>query len=682
MKRSHKLTYCLAALLFVPLLAYAAVTVTVNGSNHTIPQTNEKGWGTNVTAWIQAISQYTLQPSGGTFTLTADTDFGATYGLKSTYFKSRTSNISTAGQLRLANTDSIGFRNVANDGNLLLGVDTSNRLTFNGVLLPTPGTATFQDSTFTIYDNSDSTKNLAFEVSTVGTSSTVTLTTPVLSGTITTDAGTSTLTNKTIDAASNTISNIVNANVSNSAAIAYSKLNLSGSILNADVNTSAAIAYSKLNLSGSILNADVNTAAAIVYSKLDLSDSILNADINASAAIAYSKLDLANSVSLSGDVTGTLPITNGGTGETTASAAFDALSPNTTKGDITVYGTANARLGIGTDGHVLTADSAQDQGVKWAAPAVAPSQPYEISNCSIATSVGSGALTIALKDSSGSDPSAGSACKIGFRDSTSATGTYAQVSVSGGVSLVVSNGSAVGCTASAACVLYVYAVNNAGTVVLGVINGSLDEGSVQSSTAEGGSGGADSSGILYTTASQSNKAIRLMARITITPGASFAWTANSAEISSRPFDYPLGLLTATSSTKTPGATNNYHQLTGNSLTLTAGTWKLNGQCVFAASSSPSYTSQYCFWAAANGADSSVAPAALSTVSNLTILSATYSVAGAWYSEISGQGFYVHTQPIIVRCASSSCVVYLDSFSNETTASAARVTVYANAERLQ
>lgn len=53
-----------------------------------------------------------------------------------------------------------------------------------------------------------------------------------------------TLTNKTIDAASNTISNIANANISGSAAIAYSKLNLTGSILNADL--AGSIAASKL----------------------------------------------------------------------------------------------------------------------------------------------------------------------------------------------------------------------------------------------------------------------------------------------------------------------------------------------------------------------------------------------------------------------------------------------------
>ena len=88
---------------------------------------------------------------------------------------------------------------------------------------------------------------------------------------------------------------LVNANISGSAAIAYSKLNLSGAILNADVNASAAIAYSKLNLATSIVNADVSASAAIAKSKLASLD-VVNADVNAAAAIAYSKLNLAGSI--------------------------------------------------------------------------------------------------------------------------------------------------------------------------------------------------------------------------------------------------------------------------------------------------------------------------------------------------------------------------------------------------
>ena len=72
-------------------------------------------------------------------------------------------------------------------------------------------------------------------------------------------------------------------------------------------------------------------------------------------------------VDLTTQVTGTLPIANGGTGQTTAVAAFDALAPTTTKGDLIVNdGSDNVRLAVGTNNYVLTADSAQATGVKWA----------------------------------------------------------------------------------------------------------------------------------------------------------------------------------------------------------------------------------------------------------------------------------------------------------------------------
>lgn len=42
-------------------------------------------------------------------------------------------------------------------------------------------------------------------------------------------------------------------------------------------------------------------------------------------------------------------------------------SPLTTKGDLHTYDTADQRLAVGTNGHVLTADSAEATGIKWAA---------------------------------------------------------------------------------------------------------------------------------------------------------------------------------------------------------------------------------------------------------------------------------------------------------------------------
>jgi hypothetical protein len=63
-----------------------------------------------------------------------------------------------------------------------------------------------------------------------------------------------------------------------------------------------------------------------------------------------------NTTGTASNITGTVAIGNGGTGQTTATAAFNALNPMTTTGDI-IYeasSTTAARLGIGSTGQILT----------------------------------------------------------------------------------------------------------------------------------------------------------------------------------------------------------------------------------------------------------------------------------------------------------------------------------------
>jgi hypothetical protein len=80
-------------------------------------------------------------------------------------------------------------------------------------------------------------------------------------------------------------------------------------------------------------------------------------------------LTSATDLPLSTGVTGTLPLANGGTGQTTKAAAFNALSPMTTAGDIIYGGTSGAgtRLGVGSSGQVLTVNVSGNPA--WASPA-------------------------------------------------------------------------------------------------------------------------------------------------------------------------------------------------------------------------------------------------------------------------------------------------------------------------
>lgn len=119
---------------------------------------------------------------------------------------------------------------------------------------------------------------------------------------------TQTLTNKSIDADSNTVTNIDNGNIKTGADIARAKL-ASGT-------------------AGAVL---INDGSGVMSEEAQLD------------------------------------ISRGGTGQGTPTAAFDALAPTTTKGDLIVHdGTDNIRVGVGANNTVPVADSAEPSGIKWA----------------------------------------------------------------------------------------------------------------------------------------------------------------------------------------------------------------------------------------------------------------------------------------------------------------------------
>jgi hypothetical protein len=268
-------------------------TVLFNGSNYTIPDVGDNNWGQNVTDYLVGIANGSLQKTGGAFSLTGDVDFGSSFGLKSLYYKSRTASGAQSGVMRLARTDSVAWRNQADGADLLLGVDSSNRLTFNGVVLESD----------TLPSGQIFVGNASNESTAVPMTGHIGITNTGLTS-IQNDVITNLMVNSSAAIAYsklNLATSIVNGDISASAAIAYSKLNLATSIVNGDISNSAAIAYSKLALALSIVNGDISASAAIAYSKLNLALSIVNGDISASAAIAYSKLNLATSI-VNGDI--------------------------------------------------------------------------------------------------------------------------------------------------------------------------------------------------------------------------------------------------------------------------------------------------------------------------------------------------------------------------------------------
>ena len=87
----------------------------------------------------QVLSPLSLQKTGGAFTLSSEVDFGSSFGLKSSYFKSRNANPAASGVVRLGSTESVSFRNNANSSDLALTTDASDNLVFNGHVITGSG---------------------------------------------------------------------------------------------------------------------------------------------------------------------------------------------------------------------------------------------------------------------------------------------------------------------------------------------------------------------------------------------------------------------------------------------------------------------------------------------------------------------------------------------------------------
>jgi hypothetical protein len=110
-----------------------SILVSLNGVSFTIPEPLEEHWGQNVTDYLVGVANGTLQKNGGNWAITAEGDFGGSFGIKSAYYKSRSADVASTGHIRLNNTDTIQWRNNANSSDLALRVGTDDLLDFNGV---------------------------------------------------------------------------------------------------------------------------------------------------------------------------------------------------------------------------------------------------------------------------------------------------------------------------------------------------------------------------------------------------------------------------------------------------------------------------------------------------------------------------------------------------------------------
>jgi hypothetical protein len=125
-------------------------------------------------------------------------------------------------------------------------------------------------------------------------------------------------------------------------------------------------------------------------------------------------------------------------------------------------------------------------------------------------------------------------CSLDFRSSTASSGVTTTRNVTAAISMTVSNGSTLGTTSGILAKLAVLAIDNAGTVELAVVNanayGLLDERSLISTTAEGGTGTADSGTVIYSTTARTSVPFRIVGYVDSTQATAGAYATAPSNI--------------------------------------------------------------------------------------------------------------------------------------------------------
>lgn len=119
-----------------------STTVTLNANQYQVPAYQDTGYaqGTgNLSSYLISLATGCLTLAGGSFPLTADADFGASFGLKSLYYKSRATNVSSTGIVRLGNTEIIGWRNAGNGGDVTLSCNASDQISCSSDIVTATG---------------------------------------------------------------------------------------------------------------------------------------------------------------------------------------------------------------------------------------------------------------------------------------------------------------------------------------------------------------------------------------------------------------------------------------------------------------------------------------------------------------------------------------------------------------
>lgn len=169
-----------------------------------------------------------------------------------------------------------------------------------------------------------------------------------------------------------------------------------------------------------------------------------------------------------------------------------------------------------------TTDPSADS-TNWTIVEYTPKGANTLENLTIVPSVGSSALTLAVKTQTAANPSNSDPVYVGIRSATAASAAFNLRTIAAGLSLVFSSGSTLGHASATAADINVYLIDNAGALELAASTQYFGQSGIISTTAEGGAGGADSAFVMYSTTARSNVPFRWVTRFASTQTTAGTW---------------------------------------------------------------------------------------------------------------------------------------------------------------
>lgn len=589
-------------------------------------------WGAEATDWAAAITTGMLQKAGGLFQLLAEVDFGTSYGVKSLYFKSRTANVADAGPVRLARADVINWRNQANSANLSLGVNASDQLTYNGTAI---------QNTLSVTDTSTIDLTLAADV----------LSAAIVAG------------------------SIDNSLISNSAAIAYSKLSLTDSIANTDLTN-----MGQSTIKGRAAGAGTGDPQDLTATQ---ATAILNPFVGDSGSGGTKGLvpppaagDSAANKFLFADGSWKAPP---GSGDVTGPAS-------STAGTIARFADTTGKLLSNTPSLISNSDVDNAAGITYGKLNLSGS----LINSDISGSAAIAYSKLNLASSIVNADVSGSAA-IGYSKLNLASSiANADVSASAAIAYTKLNLSASVVNADIAAAAAI-AVNKLAALTVSravVSDGSgFLAASATTATEIGYVSGVTSSiqtqlGTKLTDPLTTNgdiitRAAGVPARLGIGSDNQVLTVSGGAPVwANRTYE----VINSQSATFIPGATNRWHGMTNNALVLSAGTWQMFGTIAFGAAASTAYSAFSYIWGSANGTNTSTPPTDFATgATGFTAVAGP--VSAPINTQITTENYQFTTATYIFTITATN-TIYLVPFSNEGTPANARITAYVTAVRLR